>query len=92
MKGKIKGVYEMSQSQEKRNSFNEKMVSKTWQYQKEYGFEISPRKGHEFWNNEADAFKHAFGSAQMASDLGQWGSLIGGIDHERRVHNNPLGE
>lgn len=92
LRQEIQGVYEMSQSKEKRKAFNDEMVNKTWQYQKEYGFEVSPRKGHEFWNNQADAFKHAFGSAQMSSDFGLWGSLAGGIDHENRLARNPKNE
>lgn len=49
---------------------------------KKFGFETSPRQGHEFWNNEADAFKHAFGSADMVLNMGYLGSLIGGLHHE----------
>lgn len=68
------------------------MVQKTWYYQKKYGFETNPRRGHEFWNVEADAFKHAFGSAKMAFHLGMRGSFAGGIDHENRQQKNSKGE
>ena len=51
----------------KRKAFNDEMVNKTWQYQKEYGFEVSPIKGHEFWNNQADAFKHAYMQAHLST-------------------------
>ncbi len=88
----IKKVLDMYNSQTKRKEFNEEMVRKTWEYQKKFGFETSPRQGHEFWNNEADAFKHAFGSADMALDMGQLGSIIGGIYHEKQTKNNPYGE
>lgn len=74
---KIKNFKEMVTDQSKRNEFNNEMVRKTWEYQKKFGFETSPRQGHEFWNNEADAFKHAFGSADMGLDMGYLGSLIG---------------
>ena len=88
----IKKVLDMYNSQTKRKEFNEEMVRKTWEYQRKFGFETSPRQGHEFWNNEADAFKHAFGSADMALDMGQLGSIIGGIYHEKQTKNNPYGE
>jgi len=68
------------------------MVSKTWKYQKKFGFETNPRKGHEFWNVEADAFKHAFGSAIMYFRYGNLGSIAGGISHESQTKNNPEGE
>ena len=68
------------------------MIRKTWEYQKKFGFETSPRQGHEFWNNEADAFKHVFGSAKMALDMGNWGSIIGDIHHELITPNNPKNE
>ena len=38
------------------------------------------------WNNEADAFKHAFGSAEMFFNIGNLGSLAGGIN---RIQNQP---
>jgi len=44
----------------RQEEFNNDMVHQTWKYQKKFRFETSPRAGHEFWNNEADAFKHAF--------------------------------
>lgn len=37
----------------------------TVQYQKQYGFDIGTGE-HATWNNEADAFKHAFMQAQLA--------------------------
>ncbi len=39
--------------------FKEDIFSKTMEYQKKYGFDISTGE-HSTWNNEADAFKHAF--------------------------------
>lgn len=37
----------------------------TIKYQKQYGFEIGKGE-HATWNNEADAFKHAYMQAQLA--------------------------
>ena len=45
--------------------FNEEMYAKTKQYQNKYGFEIGVGE-HDTWNNEADAFKHAFMQAVLA--------------------------
>lgn len=54
----INNVKALKNSEQKRKEFNDEMVRKTWHYQKKFGFETNPRKGHEFWNVEADAFKH----------------------------------
>lgn len=88
----IKKFKEMKNNQQKQENFKNEMIRKTWEYQKKFGFETSPRQGHEFWNNEADAFKHVFGSAKMALDMGNWGSIIGDIHHELITPNNPKNE
>ncbi len=82
----------MASNKQKQKEFNDEMVQKTWHYQKKYGFNTNPRKGHEFWNVEADAFKHAFGSALMYFKYGNLGSTIGGIFHENSTPNNPYKE
>ena len=82
----------MASNKQKQKEFNDEMVQKTWYYQKKYGFETNPRKGHEFWNVEADAFKHTFGSALMYFKYGNLGSTIGGIHHENSTPNNPYNE
>lgn len=66
----ILGILEMKNSKEKRADFNNEIVNKTNYYQKKYGFNNIKKDGHVFWNDESDAFKHAFGSAQMFFDLG----------------------
>lgn len=89
---KINDIYNMATNKQKQKEYNDEMVRKTWHYQKKFGFETNPRKGHEFWNNQADAFKHAFGSADMYFKYGDKGSLVGGIRHEWSQNNNPPGE
>lgn len=89
---KFNDIYNMTTNKQKQNDFNDEMVRKTWHYQKKFGFETNQRQGHEFWNNEADAFKHAFGSADMYFKYGNVGSLGGGIMHEWKQSNNPRGE
>lgn len=91
LKDEITQFYNIATSQNKQNEFNEEMVQKTRYYQQKYGFETNLRKGHEFWNVEADAFKHTFGSAKMYFDMGEIGSILGGISHED-FDNNPENE
>ena len=43
--------------------YNNEVYAKTKKYQKIYGFEIGTGE-HDTWNNEADAFKHAFMQAR----------------------------
>ena len=89
----IKTIKEMKNSEIKRKEFNDRMVKITNKYQKIYKFKIDKtRPGHEFWNNEADAFKHTFGSALMEFEMGSLGSLAGGIYHEYKTDNNPKDE
>ena len=42
-----------------RRIFNTYVLHKTREYQKKYGFEIGEGKNGT-WNNESDAFKHAY--------------------------------
>ncbi len=41
------------------------IFNETKKYQKQYGYDIGTGK-HATWNNEADAFKHAFMQAQLS--------------------------
>lgn len=85
-------MVDMATRKDTQKQFNDEMVKETWVYQKKYGFEINPRKQHEFWNVEADAFKHAFGGAIMSFRYGNWGSTLGGIYLENQTKNNPSDE
>ena len=89
---KIKETYAFWENEQARKEYNNEVVKKTWEYQKQYGFETNPRQGHEFWNVEADAFKHTFSSAEIALKYGNMASVFGGIDHENKTPNNPQGE
>ncbi len=51
------------------NDYSKKIYAKTKKYQKIYGFEIGEGK-HDTWNNEADAFKHTFGAAEISLTKG----------------------
>ena len=67
-------AYKFYKNKNAQKQFNDELVQKTGYYQKKFGFETSPRQGHEFWNNEADAFKHAFIGADMYFKYGDKGS------------------
>ena len=93
LSNQIKNASKMATSEEKRKEFDDRMNRITSKYQKIYKFEVNKDKpGHSTWNNEADAFKHTFGSALMAFELGNLGSLAGGIHHEFIQRNNPEDE
>ena len=87
-----KDAYNFYKSKELQKEFNDKLVQKTGYYQKKFGFETNPRKGHEFWNVEADAFKHTFGSTEMYLKYGNVWSTAFDIGHEYQTPNNPQGE
>jgi len=70
---------------------NNKIYSATKYYQKQYKFGIGIGE-HDTWNNEADAFKHTFGSAYMAIKYSIPFSKISGDIHEKQNPNNPKNE
>ena len=87
-----KDAYDFYKNKKLQKKFNDDLVQKTGYYQKKFGFEINPRKGHEFWNVEADAFKHTFGSAEMYIKYGDGWSTLFDIGHEYQTPHNPQGE
>lgn len=50
------------------NKYSKQLYAKTKKYQKKYGFQLGTDDG-DTWNNEADAFKHTFGSAEISLKL-----------------------
>lgn len=76
---------------ETKNDYEE-LDKKTWHYQKKFGFKVNPRINHEFWNVEADAFKHAFGSANMYLKYGEILNTCACIINEWQVNKNPQRE
>ncbi len=87
-----KDAYNFYKNKELQKEFNDKLVQKTGYYQKKFGFETNSRKGHEFWNVEADAFKHTFGSAEMYIKYGAGWSTLFDIGHEYQTPHNPQEE
>lgn len=82
-------IIEFARNENKTKAYNNKIGNKTSYYQKKFGFKTSPQQGHEYWNNEADAFKHAFMSADLFFQFGELKSLIAGMYHEYQTPNNP---
>lgn len=87
-----KEYYDECERKKTQKYYNDKISSDTMKYQKKYGFELNTRKGHETWNVEADAFKHAYGSALMSLDKDEIFSLLAGKQHEKVTPNNPRNE
>lgn len=73
------------------NEYSQRIVESTLKYKQKYGFELNYNDGHEHltWNCEADAFKHAYGSALMALEKGNLYSSIVGLVHEYEYLKNP---
>ena len=75
-----------------RNVYNDMIVEKTNFYQKKYNFEINSDPKHKFWNVEADAFKHAFLSADLALRSNNFLSWLIGNWHESETPKDRLNE
>ena len=87
-----KEYYDNNERNKTHKYYNDKISSDTMRYQKKYNFELNQRKGHETWNCEADAFKHAYGSALMTLDRDELFSILAGWQHEKVTQNNPINE
>lgn len=79
---------------QRNKDFNAEIDKKTKHYQKIYGFEISDNPKHPTWNNEADAFKHAFMQAILSRRYNDFISNSAGLYHEfeNLKSNNPKDE
>ena len=87
----------MSYINEQRKKINQAVLEATYKAQKRYGFKIGTGE-HATWNNEADAFKHAYMQWYLA-DKGLLNVVKGnsfakllGDQHERETPNAPVGE
>lgn len=74
-----------------RIGINNYVLEKTYEYQKKYGFKIGTGE-HATWNNEADAFKHAFLAAYMSLRWNEYSSKFIGDFHEMETPNAPKSE
>lgn len=84
MKNKIQFLEKLNYPKQ----YSQKLYAKTKKYQRQYGFEIG-NDTNDTWNNEADAFKHTFGAAEIS--LKTCSGLSKGITdfHELQQRNNP---
>ena len=64
----VKNIIALKNSQKLQKEFNNEVDKKTKEYQKRYNFQIGTGK-NSTWNNEADAFKHAYMSAILSIRL-----------------------
>lgn len=75
-----------------RKKFNKVILDATYKAQEKYGFKIGIGE-HATWNNEADAFKHAYMSWLLSYKYG--GDSVSeqlGNMHEDETPNSPPGE
>ncbi len=74
-----------------RKEFNKVVLNATYKAQKKYGFKIGSGE-HATWNNEADAFKHAYMSWFLSWYQGDKVSKKLGDLHEKETPNAPDSE
>ena len=74
-----------------RNDINEKTLEATYKAQKKYGFKMGTGE-HATWNNEADAFKHAYMQWYMTWHYGDYFAKQAGNFHEDEVPETVPGE
>ena len=65
--------------------FTNEMVNDTLKYQKKYGFEIG--NNNSAWNNESDAFRHAYMQAILSKRYSTIPALVAGYLHEKQGQN-----
>ncbi len=74
-----------------RENFNDKVLEATYKAQKKYGFKMGTGE-HATWNNEADAFKHAYMQWKLSWERGDIYAKKLGDMHEDETPNAPEGE
>ena len=71
------------------NKYSQELYAKTKFYQKRYGFKLESLDG-DTHNNEADAFKHTYMSAELTVYLGSRISyMIGKMHEDNNKYNTP---
>lgn len=85
-------IFNKVQLDAKRKQYSQDIDKKTMYYQRKYGFKLNPDPKHRTWNVEADAFKHAFMSADITLKTNNFVSWGVGFNHENETPNNPPGE
>ena len=85
-------IFDKNKRNKAQSEYTSAIDKKTMYYQRKYGFKVNEKSKHRTWNNEGDAFKHTFGSADTALKEGNFVSWAKGIYHETQTPNNPEGE
>jgi len=71
-----------------REYINKRTLEVTGRFQKYYNLEIRDKKGNEYWNNECDAFKHAYMQAYMTINYSKFKAEQAGNYHEYEGRKN----
>ena len=81
-------------TKEDRKYINDRTLKVTDKFQKKFNLEKRDKKGNEYWNNECDAFKHAYMQAYMTISQNKYFAWGAGTYHEMegRTYNQPAGE
>lgn len=81
-------------TKEDRKYINDRTLKVTDKFQKKFNLEKRDKKGNEYWNNECDAFKHAYMQAYMTISQNKFYAWGAGAYHEMegRTYNQPAGE
>lgn len=74
-----------------RDKFNDDVLDATYKAQKKYSFKMGTGE-HATWNNEADAFKHAYMQWKLSWKHGEAIAKKLGDMHEDETPNAPAGE
>lgn len=85
-------IFDKNKRNKAQSEYTSTIDKKTMYYQRKYGFQINQNSKYRTWNNEGDAFKHTFGSADTALKEGSFVSWAKGIYHECQTPNNPESE
>ena len=71
-----------------REYINKRTLEVTGRFQKNYNLETRDKKGNEYWNNESDAFKHAYMQAYMTINYSKFKAEQAGNYHEYEGRKN----
>lgn len=83
MQSVIKTINDLTQKD--RDYINERTLKVTDNFQKNFNLEKSDKMGNEYWNNECDAFKHAYMQAYLTTTKGNLYSWGAGTYHGNTV-------
>lgn len=79
---------------EYRKFVNDRTLKVTDKFQQKFNLEKRDKKGNEYWNNECDAFKHAYMQAYITINKSKFYAWGAGTYHEfeGKISNQPKNE